>query len=240
MDMSKALDSLEVWNTAGTRGGDVLVLPKFIQNRNFKGLDGLRITYGESQRMAEKADPDGAVNLKTEPATITIFWANNLTPNRRAPKADEGQRRSPQALPTEESSGEDSEEKAERKRKRKKEAPGEAICPMPFLSMGRMVPGPGEEYGEEDYVLLPDVFGDVGKKQSKQPPKPSLPSHKEVGPQEREKPAKELASLRARVADIEEMGKGLKKPAQRGKRWADQMEEDEAEAERARAEIEES
>jgi hypothetical protein len=30
MDMSKALDSLEVWNTAGTRGGNVFVLPKFI------------------------------------------------------------------------------------------------------------------------------------------------------------------------------------------------------------------
>jgi hypothetical protein len=48
MDMSNALDSLEVWNTAGTRGGEVLVLPKFIQRRNFKGLDGLRITYGDS------------------------------------------------------------------------------------------------------------------------------------------------------------------------------------------------
>jgi hypothetical protein len=51
--------------------------------------------------MAEKADLDGAVKLKTKPATLTTFWANNQT----APKADEGQRRSPQALPTEESSG---------------------------------------------------------------------------------------------------------------------------------------
>jgi hypothetical protein len=68
MDMSKALDSLEVWNTAGTRGGDVLVLPKFIQRQNFKGLDGLRITSGDLRRMAEKADPNGAVKLKTEPA----------------------------------------------------------------------------------------------------------------------------------------------------------------------------
>jgi hypothetical protein len=42
------------------------------------------------------------------------------------------QKRSPQALPTEESSGEDSEEKAKRKWKRKKEAPGEAIRPVPF------------------------------------------------------------------------------------------------------------
>jgi hypothetical protein len=46
MDMSKALDSLEVWNTAGTREGDVLVLPKFIQRRNFKGLDGLESRMG--------------------------------------------------------------------------------------------------------------------------------------------------------------------------------------------------
>jgi hypothetical protein len=101
MDMSNALDSLEVWNTAGTRGGEVLVLPKFIQRRNFKGLDGLRITYGDSRRMAEKADPDGAVKLKSEPATLTTFWANTQT----APKEDEGQKRSPQALPTKESSG---------------------------------------------------------------------------------------------------------------------------------------
>jgi hypothetical protein len=102
-----------------------------------------------------------------------------------------------------------------------------------------MVPGPGEEYGEEDYVLLPDVFGDMGKRQSKQPLKPSLPLHKEAGPQEREKPAKELASLKARVSGIEEGGRGLHEPRQKEKSWADQMEEDEAEAERARAEIEE-
>jgi hypothetical protein len=79
MNMSSALDSLEVWNTAGTRGGDVFVLPKFIQRRNFKGLDGLRITYGDSRRMAKKADPDGAVKLRLEPATLTTFWANNQT-----------------------------------------------------------------------------------------------------------------------------------------------------------------
>jgi hypothetical protein len=185
--------------------------------------------------MVEKADPDGAVKLKTEPATLTTFWANNQT----TPKADKKQRRSPQALPTKESSGEDNEEKMERKRKRKKEAPGEAIRPVLFLSMGRMVPGPGEEYGEEDYVLLPDVFGDTGKKQSKQPPKPSLPLHKEAGPQEREKPAKELASFKARISGIEEGRRGLHEPRQKEKSWADQMEEDEAEAERARAEIEE-
>jgi hypothetical protein len=170
MNMSSALDSLEVWNTAGTRGGDVFVLPKFIQRRNFKGLDGLRITYGDSRRMAEKADPDGAVKLRSEPATLTRFRANN----QMAPKEDEGQKRSPQALPTEESNGEDSEEKAERKRKRKKEAKGEAASPVPFLSLGRAVPGPGEEYGEEDYVLLPDVFGDMGKRKSKPSSKPLL------------------------------------------------------------------
>jgi hypothetical protein len=127
MDMSRALDSLEVWNDAGTQ-----VLPKFIQRRNFKGLDGLRITYGDSQRMAEKADPDGAVKLRSEPATLTTFWANNQT----APKKDEGHKRSPQALPTGESSGKDSKEKAERKRQRKKEAKGEAINPVPFFIVG--------------------------------------------------------------------------------------------------------
>jgi hypothetical protein len=124
MDMSKALNSLEVWNTAGTRRGDVLVLPKFIQRRNFKGLDGLRITYGDLRRMAEKADPDGAVKLRTEPATLTIFWANNQT----APKADEGKRQSPQALSTEESSGEDSKEKVERKRSAKRRPQGKLFA----------------------------------------------------------------------------------------------------------------
>jgi hypothetical protein len=115
MDMSNALDSLEKWKDVGTK-----VLPKFIQSRNFKGLDGLRITYGDSRRMAEKADPNGAVELKSKPATLTTFWANNQT----APKKDEGQKRTSQALPTRESSGEDSEQKAERKRQRKKEAKG--------------------------------------------------------------------------------------------------------------------
>jgi hypothetical protein len=185
--------------------------------------------------MAEKANPDGAMKLKTELATLTTFWANNQT----TPKADEGQMRSPQALPTKVSSGEDSKEKAERKRKRKKEAPEEAIRPVHFLSMGRMVPGPREEYGKEDYVLLLDVFGDMTKKQCKQPLKPSLPLHKEAGPQEREKPAKELASFKARISGIEEGRRGLHEPRQKEKSWADQMEEDEAEAERARAEIEE-
>jgi hypothetical protein len=148
-----------------------------------KGLDGLRITYGDSQRMAKKADPDGAVKLRSEPATLTTFWANNQT----APKKDEGRKRSPQALPTEESSGEVSKEKAEGKRQRKKGAKGEAISSVPFLSLGHMVPGPGEEYGEEDYVLLPDVFGDMGKNKSKQSPKPSLPSPKEAESQKGEK-----------------------------------------------------
>jgi hypothetical protein len=186
--------------------------------------------------MAEKADPDGAVKLKSEPATLTTLWAKTQT----APKEDEGQKRSPQALPTEESSGEDSEEKAERKRKRKKEAPGEAIRPVPFqLSLGRMVPGPGEEYGEEDYVLLPDVFGDMGKKKNKQPPKPFLPSHKEAGPLRREKPSKELVPFKARAPDNKEMGEGLNKPAEKEKKWADVMEDDEAEAARVRAELEE-
>jgi hypothetical protein len=235
MDMSKALDSLEVWNTAGAKGGNVLVLPKFIQRRNFKGLDGLRITYGDSRRMAKKADPDGTVKLSSEPATLTTFWANDTT----APKKDEGQKRSPQALPTEESSGEDSEEKAERKRKRKKEAPGEAVRPVPFLSLGRMVPGPGEEYGEEDYVLLPDVFGDMGKKKNKQPPKLSLPSHEEAEPPSKEKAGKELVLFKKGGPDHEEMGKGFNKPVEKQKRWADVMEEDKAEAARARAELEE-
>jgi hypothetical protein len=207
----------------GNKGGDVLVLPKFIQRRNFKGLDKLKITYGDSRRMAEKANPDGAVKLRSEPATLTTFWANNQT----APKKDEGQKRSPQALPTEETSGEDSEEKEERKRKLKKEAPGEAARPLPFLSLGRMVPGPGEEYGEEDYVLLPDIFGDMGKKKTKPPPKPSSPSHKELAP------------VKASAPDSEGMGKGLNKPVEKEKRWADVMEEDEAEAARARAELDE-
>jgi hypothetical protein len=37
MDMSKALDSLEVWNTAGTRGGDVFVLPKLSRGGTLRG-----------------------------------------------------------------------------------------------------------------------------------------------------------------------------------------------------------
>jgi hypothetical protein len=102
-----------------------------------------------------------------------------------------------------------------------------------------MVPGPGEEYGEEDYVLLPDVFGNMGKKRNKQPPKPSLPSHKEAKPPNKEKPSKELVPFKERAPDNEEMEKGLNKPAEKEKRWADVMEEDEAEAARARAELEE-
>jgi hypothetical protein len=177
MDMSRALDSMEVWRNEGMKE-----LPKFIQNRNFKGLDSLRITYGDSQRMAEKAEPDGTVKIRAELPTSTTFWANHKT----APKKDEGQKRPPQTLATEESSGEDSEEKAERKRQRKKGAQGEAINPNPFLSLGRTVSGPGEEYGKEENVLLPDVFGDMmnkGKKSSK----PSLPLPKELAPKEGKK-----------------------------------------------------
>jgi phosphoketolase len=102
-----------------------------------------------------------------------------------------------------------------------------------------MVPGPGEEYGEEDYVLLPDVFGDMGKKKSKQPPKPSLPSHKEAEPPKREKPSKERVPFKVSASDNEERGKGLNKPVEKEKRWADVMEEDKAEAARARAELDE-
>jgi hypothetical protein len=233
MNMSSALDSLEVWNTAGTRGGDIFVLPKFIQRRNFKGWDGLRITYGDSRRMAEKADPDGAVKLRSEPATLTTFWANNQT----APKEDKGQKRLPQALPTEESSGEDSEEKAERKRKRKKEAKGEAISPVPFLSLGRAVPGPGEEYGEEDYVLLPDVFGDMGKRKSKPSSKPSLPSPRGAEAQKGEKQGQELVLFEARASDNEEEDKGLNRRGEKGKRWADWIEADEAEIAREKAQL---
>jgi hypothetical protein len=102
-----------------------------------------------------------------------------------------------------------------------------------------MVPGLGEEYGEEDYVLLPDVFGDMGKKKNKQPPKPSLPSHEEAEPPSKEKAGKELVLFKEGGPDCEEMGKGLNKPVEKQKRWADVMEEDEAEAARARAELEE-
>jgi hypothetical protein len=41
MDMSRALNSMDVWKDAGSGP-----LPKYIQNRTFKGLDALRITYG--------------------------------------------------------------------------------------------------------------------------------------------------------------------------------------------------
>jgi hypothetical protein len=185
--------------------------------------------------MAEKADPDAAVKLESKPATLTTFWANNQT----AQKKNKGQKRTPQALPTQESSGEDIKQKTERKRQRKKEAKGEAISPVPFLSLGRMVPGPGEEYGEEDYVLLPDVFGDMGKKKSKQSLKPSLPSPKEAESQKGEKQSKDPAPVKARAPDNEERGEGLNQPVEKGKRWADWMEEDKAEAARARAELNE-
>jgi hypothetical protein len=56
MDMSEALTSTEVWKHAGAES-----LPKYIQSRNCKGLDRLRIVYGHSRRMAEKAGPDGTV-----------------------------------------------------------------------------------------------------------------------------------------------------------------------------------
>jgi hypothetical protein len=102
-----------------------------------------------------------------------------------------------------------------------------------------MVPGPGEEYGQEDYVLLPNVFGNMGKKKSKQPPKPSLPSPKGAEPPKREKPSRELVPFKMSAPDNEERGKGLNKPVEKEKRWADVMEEDEAEAARARAELDE-
>jgi hypothetical protein len=128
--MSKALTSTEVWKHAGAEA-----FPKYIQSRNFKGLDRLRIVYGNSRQMAEKARPDRTVRLRSEPATLTTFWANSKT----APKKDEGQKRQPQALITEESSGEDSANEAERKRQDKKGAKGEAVHPLPFLSLGRTV-----------------------------------------------------------------------------------------------------
>jgi hypothetical protein len=84
MDMSEGLTSTEVWIHAGAEP-----IPKYIQSGNFKGLDRLRIVYGDSRRMAEKAGPDGTVRLRSEPATLTTFWANSET----APKKDEGQKR---------------------------------------------------------------------------------------------------------------------------------------------------
>jgi hypothetical protein len=57
----------------------------------------------------------------------------------------------------------------------------------------------------------------LGKSRAEQPPKPSLPLHKEAGPQERDKPAKELASFEARVSVIEEGRKGLHEPGQKEK-----------------------
>jgi hypothetical protein len=100
-----------------------------------------------------------------------------------------------------------------------------------------MVPGPGEEYGEEDYVLLPDVFGDMGKKKGKQSPKPSLPSPKEAESRKGEKQSKDPAPVKARAPDNEERGKGLNQPVEKGRRWTDWMEEDKAEAARARAKL---
>jgi hypothetical protein len=76
-------------------------------------------------------------------------------------------------------------------------------------------------------------------RRGKQPPKPSLPSHKEAEPPNEEKPSKELVSFKKRAPGDEEMGKRLNKPAEKEKRWADVMEEDEAEAAQARAELEE-
>jgi hypothetical protein len=100
-----------------------------------------------------------------------------------------------------------------------------------------MVPGPGEEYGEEDYVLLLDVFGDMGKKKSKQSPKPSLPLPKEAESQKGEKQSKDPAPVKARAPDNKERGKGLNQLVEKGKRWADWMEEDEAEAAREKAQL---
>jgi hypothetical protein len=183
--------------------------------------------------MAEKAGPDGTVRLRSEPATLTTFWANSKT----APKKDEGQKRQPQALITEESSGEDSANEAERKRRDKKGTKGEAVHPLPFLSLGRTVPGPGEEYGAEDYVLLPDVFGDMGGKKSKPSPKPSLPLPKEVAAQKGEKPDTGPSAVKLRGPDREAGGQGISRKRDKEKRWADQMEEDEAELAREKASL---
>jgi hypothetical protein len=183
--------------------------------------------------MAEKAGPDGTVRLRSGPATLTTFWANSKT----APKKDEGQKRQPQALITEESSGEDSADKAERKMRDKKGAKGEAIHPLPFLSLGRSVPGPGEEYGAEDYVLLPDVFGDMGGKKYKPSLKPSLPLPKEATAQKGEKPDKGPISIKSRAPDNEAKGQGLSRKRDKEKRWADQMEEGKAELAREKVSL---
>jgi hypothetical protein len=143
--------------------------------------------------------------MRSEPATLKTFWANSKT----APKKDEGQKRPPQALITEESSGEDSADEAERKRRDKKGAKGKAVHPLPFLSLGRTVPGPGEEYGAEDYVLLPDVFGNMGGKKSKPLPKPSLPLPKEAAAQKGEKPDTGPSAVKLRAPDNEAGGQGI-------------------------------
>jgi hypothetical protein len=140
-------------------------------------------------------------------------------------------------LITEESSGEDSVDEAERKRRGKKGAKGEAVHPLPFLLLGRTVPGPGEEYGAEDYVLLSDVFGDMGGKKSKPSPKPSLPLPKEVAAQKGEKPDTGPSAVKLRAPDSEAGGQGMSRKRDKEKRWADQMEEDEAELAREKASL---
>jgi hypothetical protein len=118
-----------------------------------------------------------------------------------------------------------------------KGAKGEAVHPLPFLALGRTVPGPGEEYGAEDYVLLPDVFGDMGGKKSKPLPKPYLPLPKEVAAQKGEKPDTGPSAVELRAPDSEAGGQGISRKRDKEKRWADQMEEDEAELAREKASL---
>jgi hypothetical protein len=46
MDMNRALNSMDVWKDAGLKP-----LPKYIRNRNFKGLDLLLVTHGDLRRI---------------------------------------------------------------------------------------------------------------------------------------------------------------------------------------------
>jgi hypothetical protein len=105
---------------------------------------------------------------------------------------------------------------------------------VPFLSLGRAVPGPGEEYGEEDYVLLLDVFGDMAKRKSKPSSKPSLPSPAGA---KGAKQGQELVLFEARASNDEKEDKGLNRQRERGERWADWIEADEAEIAREKAQL---
>jgi hypothetical protein len=91
---------------------------------------------------------------------------------------------------------------------------------FPFYRWGRTVPGPGEEYGAEDYVLLPDVFGDMGGKKSKPSPKPSLPLPKEVAAQKGEKPDTGPSVIVFCAPDSEAWGQGVSQKRDKEKRWA--------------------